>query len=147
MSDPTPPAGSDPDRDEADTVATPGGEAAGNAAEPARGSAAPPPAATPPPAPMSPRMSSAARSRWLPQLAIAILILVLGIGIGAAGTIGVSAIARHFHHRGPVVGGPGFERHGPPFRRLGPGQGPVRPLPGRPAYPVTPATPAPSPTG
>jgi hypothetical protein len=157
MSDPTPPAGSAPDPDEADTVAqTPGDGAAGDEADVARGRASatppqPPSAPAPPPAPMSPRMAAAVRSRWLPQLAIAFLILVLGIGIGAAGTLAVGAIAHYFHHRGPAAVGHGFERHGPPGRRLvPPGQRPLRPgvpvLPGRPANPLPPASPAPSQT-
>jgi hypothetical protein len=96
-------------------------------------------------------MSAAARSRWLPQLAIAILILVVGIGIGAAGTLGIGAIAHHFRDRGPAVFGPGFDRHAPPGRKVvPPNQRPVRPgIPVKPGQPVTPApaSPAPSATG
>jgi hypothetical protein len=161
MSDPTPPAGSVPDPDEADTVAhNPSGGAADEAeVATGRASAAPPPplppppppsAAATPPAPMPSRMAAMGRSRWLPQFAIAILILILGIGIGAAGTLAVGAIVRHVH-RGPAAVGHGFDRKGVPGRRVfPPGQRPVRPgvpvQPGRPANPGLPASPAPSPT-
>src|SRR5262245_2422801 len=127
MSDPTPPAGSVPEPDDADTAeqgaagypAAAGDEPAhghtpgptpGPAPDPAHGpahgqaAAAPPPPA--PPGPLAPpgvaRPAVVSRPRWLPMLAAAIMILVLGIGIGVVGTIGVAAISRNLHHRGPV---------------------------------------------
>jgi len=120
---------------------------------------APPPPPPPPPPPGPPVPPGAARPavvsrapRWLPMAAVAVMILVLGIGIGVVGTIGVAAVSRHFHHRGPAAVGPDFHRFGPRGPRVvPPNQRPVRPglpvKPGQPAQPVQPATPNPSPTG
>jgi hypothetical protein len=153
VSDPTPPAGSAPEPGEADTAAQDpvgGSPTVDNEADPARGRATAVPPPPPPPGPTRPVVIS--RSRWLPMVAAAIMILMLGIGIGVVGTVGVAAVARHVHHRGPAAVGPDFHRDGPrPPRFAPPNQRPLRPglpaKPGQPVQPIQPASPAPSATG